>query len=92
VFANISKNCDIEINITMVLDYFKVEIVNKVNFIFERKHRSLVNGFRRVVCFGVGDIIEVIYFKGDIPFIFEGVCIVLRKKKMKIARCFICSS
>jgi hypothetical protein len=65
----------------MEKDYFNTEISNKVDFILERKHRYLVKGFRKLVCFGVGDIIEVIYFKGDVPFIFEGVCISYVKKK-----------
>jgi len=69
----------------MLLSYFNVEnlMQDKQNFIYNRRHRNLVSGFSKVVCFGVGDILEVIYFKGDIPFIFEGVCIILRKKCLK---------
>src|ERR1700678_768607 len=81
----VGKVSDQNVKIFMLFSYFNIENLNanSENLIFSRRNRNLVDGFRKVTYFGVGDVVEVIFFRGALPFIFEGVCIALRKKKLK---------
>lgn len=46
----------------------------------KKSNRFFIKGLNKKSSFNVGDIIEVVSFKKNLPFIFEGVCIALKKK------------
>jgi len=48
---------------------------------FAEKRFICVKGLRAAKFFFVGDIIEIVYFMKNIPIVFEGVCLGIRKKK-----------
>jgi len=47
-----------------------------------RKNRVPIAGLKKVFYFKVGDIVEVVYLLKNLPLIFSGICIAIRKKRM----------
>jgi ribosomal protein L19 len=44
--------------------------------------RGIVDGFKNVFCIYPGDILEIFFFYKGSSYIFEGVCLGLRRKKL----------
>jgi ribosomal protein L19 len=67
-----------------VLNYFKKEKRERVNVIrnsiYKRKRRERIKGFYKSYHFSVGDIIKVIFLYNNIPIVFTGICIGVKKK------------
>jgi len=70
-------------NLSNIFDYFVEEnfLVQK-DFIELRKHRKTVRGLRNFFHFMVGDILEIVYFRKNVAFIFSGICKAKKKKNM----------
>src|SRR5271163_3806312 len=58
---------------------YEKELKKRVKF--TEKKVACVKGLRAAKFFFVGDIIEIVYFIKNIPIVFEGVCLGIRKKK-----------
>jgi len=69
-----------------MLDYFTTDSIanldKKRRSIQIRRSRNRINGFSKAFYFSVGDILEVVFMKWSLPFIFEGVCIAIKKRKL----------
>ena len=50
--------------------------------IIERRNRKSV--FGRFFFFKVGDVLEVFFFKSSYVYIFEGICLSIRRKSFKV--------
>jgi len=60
-------------------DTYEKELKKRIKF--SEKKVVCVKGLRAAKFFFVGDIIEIVYFMQNIPIVFEGVCLGIRKKK-----------
>jgi len=52
----------------------------ELNFSDKVSIRYLLNGFKFKYNFCVGDIVEVVSFRKNLPIVFEGICISISKK------------
>lgn len=59
-------------------EVYEKELKKRVKF--TEKKVACVKGSRAVKFFFVGDVIEIVYFIKNIPIVFEGVCLGIRKK------------
>ena len=57
------------------------ELKQKRNLIKFRRNRPVISGFNKVYHFFSGDIIKVVAMCRNLPFVFEGVCISVRRRK-----------
>ncbi len=60
--------------------HFLVDFYKEASFF----KRGLVDGFRNVFMIFPGDILEVFFFKKGNPFIFEGVCLGISGKHLRM--------
>jgi ribosomal protein L19 len=54
-------------------------------YIEQRKHRKLIKNSWRLKQFFVGDIIEILFFLKNIPLIFSGICISIKRKNFIVS-------
>ena len=59
--------------------FYKLRQKIKDNNYF-RRHRKIVKGLSKSFIFNAGDIIKVVYFRKNYSYVFEGICIGIRKK------------
>lgn len=53
--------------------------------IFSRKDQVAVKGFCKNFKFYAGDALKIVFFKKNVPLVFEGICLAVRKRKFKQA-------
>ena len=63
-----------------MINYFNFLTTYRINHIYMRKHRLKLKGLKNVFIFSVGDILKIIYFRKIYLYIFEGICISIKKK------------
>lgn len=61
--------------------YFTSEVRN-INFLLYSKNR-LFNKKKNLFLFNIGDVVAIIFTKAGYYFLFEGLCLAIRKKKLK---------
>lgn len=50
------------------------------NYNYLRRHRKLIKGLSKSFIFNAGDIIKVVYFRKNYSYVFEGICLGIKKK------------
>lgn len=65
------------------LQEIDVKIKQKEESILQRRNRELVSGFEDVKAFRVGDILNIVFFRGSYTFRFTGLCMSVNKKALK---------
>lgn len=50
------------------------------NPFFLRQHRNKIKGLLTSYMFNAGDIVKVVYFRKSYAYVFEGICLGIRKK------------
>jgi ribosomal protein L19 len=61
-------------------NYFNNITIKQKNFYYLRRHRKVVKGLSKSFIFNAGDIIKVVYFRKNYSYVFEGICIGIKKK------------
>jgi len=62
------------------MNYFKTLVAWKTNYLYLRKHREKIKGLKKSLIFSVGDIVKVAFFRKSYSYLFEGICISIKKK------------
>jgi ribosomal protein L19 len=60
--------------------YFNFLIQVQKDFFYLRRNRPLIKGFSKSFIFNAGDILKVIFFRKNYSYVFEGICLGIKKK------------
>ena len=52
----------------------------KKDYFYLRRHRQLIKGLSNSFIFNAGDIVKVVYFRKNYSYVFEGICLGIKKK------------
>jgi ribosomal protein L19 len=64
------------------MGYFDFFVNNVDDVVLFKEKRKSVLGFLKVNFFMVGDFLSIVFFSKNCPFLFEGLCICIRKKSL----------
>jgi ribosomal protein L19 len=71
------------------MTYFNIIQQKEKNYMHIRRHREHVKGLKKSVIFSVGDVIKVVFFRKNYSYLFEGVCISIKKKGFGLNMSFV---
>jgi len=61
-------------------EYFNYLKNIQKNYSYLRRHRKLIKGLKGSFIFNAGDIVKVVYFRKNYSYVFEGICLGIKKK------------
>jgi ribosomal protein L19 len=61
-------------------EYFNYLSNIQKDYFYLRRHRQLIKGLTNSFLFNAGDIVKVIYFRKNYSYVFEGICLGIKKK------------
>src|SRR5687768_17731816 len=59
---------------------FKSKKIELAYYIKQRKKRLLIKDSKLLKIFRIGDIVELVFYYKNIPLIFRGICIAIKRK------------